>query len=94
MKRHHDHGKSYKGEHLIGTGLQFKGVVHYCHVKKHGGIQTDMVLEKLKALHPELQEGRKRATGPGLGFRNPKPTPKGHITPTEYLPVLSNSTTL
>ena len=22
VKRHHDHGNSYKGQHLIGTGLQ------------------------------------------------------------------------
>ena len=24
VKRHHDHGNSYKGKHLIGSGLQFQ----------------------------------------------------------------------
>ena len=24
VKRHHDHHNSYKGKHLIGTGLQFQ----------------------------------------------------------------------
>ena len=24
MKRHHDHGNSHKGKHLIGAGLQFQ----------------------------------------------------------------------
>jgi hypothetical protein len=27
VKSHHDQGNSYKGNHLIGTGLQFKGLV-------------------------------------------------------------------
>jgi hypothetical protein len=31
MHRYHDHGNSYKGMHLIGAGLQFRGLVHYCH---------------------------------------------------------------
>lgn len=25
MKKHHDHGKPYKGKHLIGGDLQFRG---------------------------------------------------------------------
>ena len=29
VKRHHDHGNSYKRKHLIGAGLQFRGLVHY-----------------------------------------------------------------
>jgi hypothetical protein len=44
-KRHH--GNSYKGKHLIGAGLQFRGLVYYHHGRKHGGVQADMVLEKL-----------------------------------------------
>ena len=31
VKRHHDHGNSHKGKHLIGAGLQFRGSVHYYH---------------------------------------------------------------
>ena len=52
MKRHHDQGNSYKGKHLIGAGLQFRGSVHYHHGRKHGSIQADMVLEKeLRVMH-------------------------------------------
>jgi hypothetical protein len=46
VKRHHEHGNSYKGKHLIGAGLQFRGLVHYHHGRKHGSIQSDMMLEK------------------------------------------------
>ena len=46
MKRHYDHSNSYKGKHLIGVGLQFRGLVYYCHGGWHGGKQADMVLEK------------------------------------------------
>ena len=35
----------YKVKHLIGTTLQFRGLVDY-HGRKHGSIQADMVLEK------------------------------------------------
>jgi hypothetical protein len=45
MKRHHDHSISYKGKHLIGADLHFRGLGHYHHGKKHGGMQADVVLE-------------------------------------------------
>ena len=54
VKRHHGHGKSYKGKHLIGAGLQFRGLGHY----HHGGnesVQADMVLEKRLRVHLALQ---------------------------------------
>ena len=55
LKRHHDHGNSYKGSHFIGAGLQFRGLVHH-HGRKHGDMQADMVLEKeLRVLHLALQ---------------------------------------
>ena len=39
-------------KHLIGAGLQFRGLVHCHHGGKHGSVQAGMVLEKeLKALH-------------------------------------------
>ena len=44
MNRHHDQGNSYKEQRLIGA-------VHYHHGRKHGDIQADMVLEKMRALH-------------------------------------------
>ena len=29
-------GNSYKGKHLVGTGLQFQRLSHYHHGEKHG----------------------------------------------------------
>jgi hypothetical protein len=61
VKRHHDHGNSYKGKHLIGAGLQFRGSVHYHQGRKHGSIQAGMVLEKeLRVLHLDLKAARRR----------------------------------
>ena len=45
VKRHHDHGNSCKGKHLDGSGLLFRGLVHYHHGRKHGSMQADMVAE-------------------------------------------------
>jgi len=46
----------YKGKHLIGAGLLFRGLVHYHHGGKHGVMQADMVLEKvLGVLHLDQQ---------------------------------------
>ncbi|EGW10136.1 hypothetical protein I79_024306 [Cricetulus griseus] len=40
-----------KGKHLIGAGLQFRGLIHY-----HGGMQADTVLEKEpRVLYLDLQ---------------------------------------
>jgi hypothetical protein len=59
VKRHHDPGNSYKRKHLIGAGLQFRGLVHH-HGKTYGGMQAVLVLEKeLRVLHidPKAAEG-------------------------------------
>ncbi|MGZ7186066.1 hypothetical protein ACXWN6_09700 [Streptococcus pyogenes] len=45
VMRHHDHRNSYKGKHLSGAGLQFRGLVHCHRGEKHGYKQADMVLE-------------------------------------------------
>jgi hypothetical protein len=51
--RHCDHGNSYKGKHLIGTDLQFRGFV----CRKHDGMQADMLLKRqLRALHLDWQQ--------------------------------------
>ena len=66
MKRHCNHGNSYKG-HLIGAGSPFKGLVHYLD-RKHGDTQAGMMLEKEpRVLHldPHTAE-RVNDTGPGL----------------------------
>lgn len=46
MERHDDRGNSYKGKHLIGAGLQFRGLVQYCLGGKYGNIQAHKMLEK------------------------------------------------
>jgi hypothetical protein len=43
VKRHQNHANSHKETHLIGAGLQFRGLVHYHHGGKHG---SHMMLEK------------------------------------------------
>jgi hypothetical protein len=45
VRRYHDHGNSYKGKDLIEAALQFKGLVHYCHRRKHDSMQADMLLD-------------------------------------------------
>jgi hypothetical protein len=55
VERHHNHGNSYQRKHLIGAGLQFRGLVHYHYGRKHGGVQADMVLEKTRVLRLDLK---------------------------------------
>jgi hypothetical protein len=51
VERHPNHNNSYKGKHLIGDGLEFRGLVH-CQGKKHYSMQGNMVQEeKLRVLH-------------------------------------------
>lgn len=52
VKRHCDHGNSYKGTHFTGAGLQFRGLVRHHH---GGSIATcGMVLKKVaRVLHPD-----------------------------------------
>jgi hypothetical protein len=57
VKRHHAYRNSYQRKYLIGARLQFRGLVHYCHGRKHGGLQADMVLERwLRVLRLNKQE--------------------------------------
>jgi hypothetical protein len=46
VDKHHDHSNSYKGKHLTGGGLQFRGFVLYHCGRKHGGMQADLTLER------------------------------------------------
>ena len=65
VKRHCDHDNPLKGKYLIGAGLQ----VHYHHGRKHGGMYSDIVLEREVAESSTWQAaGRDGDTGPGLGF--------------------------
>jgi hypothetical protein len=59
MKRHHVQGNSYKGKHFIGAGLQFQRFSPLYHGKKHGSMQTGMMLEDPRVLHFDLKTGSK-----------------------------------
>ena len=68
VNRHHDQGKSYKGQHLMGPAYSFRGSVHYHHGGKHGNMQADMVLEELRVLHLDLKAARRLASTGRLSF--------------------------
>lgn len=70
MKRYYDHNNSYKEQHLLGAGLQLRGLVHCSHSRKHGSTQVYMVLEKkLRFLHLDHQvAARESDIGPRLNI--------------------------
>jgi hypothetical protein len=44
----------------LGLAYSFRGLVHYHHCRKHGGMQADMVLEEeLRVLHLGLKAARR-----------------------------------
>jgi len=60
VKRYHYQGNSYKEKYLIGSGLQFRCLVHYHHGRKQGSVQADVVLEKeMRVLHQDQQTAGK-----------------------------------
>jgi hypothetical protein len=76
VKRHCDHGNTYEGKHLIGAGLQFRGLARYHHGGKQGSIQADMVLEEMLRVLPQdpQAEGSERRWV-WLGLLNPQSPP-------------------
>jgi hypothetical protein len=65
VNRHHDQGKSYKGQHLIGAGLQVQRLGPLSSRQEHNSIQTGMVQEEMRVLHLHL-----KATGRILTSRH------------------------
>ena len=54
MKRHNDHGNSYKRTHLTEVvASSFRGLVYWYHGGEHGSVEGDMVPEEL--LHVDMQ---------------------------------------
>jgi hypothetical protein len=51
MKRHHDHGNSYKEKHLIGAALQVQRFSPLLSRQEYGSIQAGMAQEELRVLH-------------------------------------------
>jgi hypothetical protein len=62
VNRHHDQGNSYKGQRLIGAGLQVQSSI--IKVGEHGSIQAGMVQEELRVLHLHLIVARRRLASP------------------------------
>jgi hypothetical protein len=54
VNRHHDQGKSYKKQHLIGAGLQVQRFSPLSSRWEHGSIQAVMTQAELRVLrlHP------------------------------------------
>jgi hypothetical protein len=55
VNRHHDQGKSYKGQHLIGVGLQVWRFSPLSSRQEHGSIEAGSVQEELRILHLHLK---------------------------------------
>ena len=51
MNRHHDQGNSYKGQHLIGVGLQVQRFSLLSLRQEHGSMQVGMVQLEPRVLH-------------------------------------------
>jgi hypothetical protein len=66
VSRHHDQGKSYKGRHLIGAGLQVQRISPLLSKDKHGSIQAGMVQE-LRVLHLHLKAASRILASRQLG---------------------------
>jgi hypothetical protein len=62
VKRHHDQGNSYKGQHFTGSGLlvlRVSGSVHHHLGLKLGSIQAGLALEELRVLLLVLKANRR-----------------------------------
>ena len=69
MNRHHDQGKSYKKQHLIGAGLQVQRFSPLSSMWEHGSIWAGMAQEELRVLclHPKAASGRLTSRQLGWG---------------------------
>jgi hypothetical protein len=54
VKRYHDQGNSYKGQHLIEAGLQVLRFIPLSSRQEQSSIQIDMMQEELRVLHLHL----------------------------------------
>jgi hypothetical protein len=67
VNRHHDHDKSYKGQHLSGAGLQVQKFSPLSSKWEHGNIQAGMVPAELRVLHLHLKGASGRLNYRQLG---------------------------
>ena len=82
MKTLHSHSNSFKGKHWIGLAYRFRGLVHYCHGRKHGGMQADIAREGAESSTSELEGRRKAFIGTGLSIWTLKAHPSDTLLPT------------
>jgi hypothetical protein len=69
VSRHHDQGKSYKRQHLIGAGLQVQRFSLVSSRWEHGSIQTGVVQAELRVLHLHLKVASGRLNSRQLGLK-------------------------
>jgi hypothetical protein len=67
VHRHHDQGNSYKGQHLIGAGLQVQRFSPLSSRLGHGSMQAGMVQAELRVLHLHLKAASRILTSRQLG---------------------------
>jgi hypothetical protein len=68
VNRHHEQGISYKGQHLIGAGLQVQRVSPLSSRQEHRSIQAGMVMEKeLRVPHLHLEAAKRKLASRQLG---------------------------
>jgi hypothetical protein len=76
VRRHHDQGNSYKGQHLIGAGLQVQRFSPLSSRRENSSFQAGMALEKeLKALCLQSKRSQEQTVSMWLGRGSQKPTP-------------------
>jgi hypothetical protein len=82
VNRHHDQGKSYKKQHLLGAGLQVQRFSPLSSRWEHGSIQAGMAQADLRVLclHPKAASGR--LTSRQLGWGSSAHTHSDTPTPT------------
>lgn len=81
LKRCHGQGNSSKRKHVIGAGLQFRSLVHF-HGRKHGGVQSDMVLKSRWKFYNRICGQQAGKTRVWLEYLKPQIPP----TPSDTLP--------
>jgi hypothetical protein len=67
VNRCHDHGKSYKKQHLIGAGLQVQRFSSLPSRWEHGSIQAGMAQAELSVLHLHPKTAGGKLTSRQLG---------------------------
>jgi len=75
-KRHNNQDNSFKGQHLIGGGLQVLSFSLLASRREHGSVQAGMVLKGLRILHLDTKESRSSISSRKLGGGSQSPFPQ------------------